>query len=113
MSSLLQEQQKNNIPATGDVRGEFFDGTKWVKTGEEFMDVSSNTDILKKVIEVAEQEKKTGANKKYDGNDLSSACDEYGIAAESWSEIIRYEDGFNSALSLIKSYCEEQLLDNK
>jgi hypothetical protein len=37
-------------------------------------------------------------SKPYDGNDLESACDHYGIAADSWSEIIRFEDGHDSAL---------------
>lgn len=36
--------------------------------------------------------------KDYDGNDLKTACDEYCIGAENWTEIIRYEDGYSSAL---------------
>jgi hypothetical protein len=33
----------------------------------------------------------------YDGNSLPSACDHYCIAAESWAEIIRFEDGLRQA----------------
>lgn len=37
-------------------------------------------------------------SKQYDGNNLESACDHYAIAANSWEEIIRYEDGHDAAL---------------
>ena len=35
--------------------------------------------------------------KDYDGNDLKSACDAHGVAADSWSEIIRFEQGYDLA----------------
>lgn len=37
----------------------------------------------------------------YDGDDLEAASDKYGIAVESWTEIIRYEDGVDAAFSII------------
>jgi hypothetical protein len=39
----------------------------------------------------------------YDGNNLESACDKYHIAADSWTEIIRFEDGMNHALDSAKA----------
>ena len=44
-----------------------------------------------------------GNAKGYDGNDIRSASKHYNIAAESWAEIIRYEDGYNNALSDLKT----------
>lgn len=40
--------------------------------------------------------------KGYDGDALGEASDYYGIAAENWSEIIRYEDGHDSAISSLQ-----------
>lgn len=48
-------------------------------------------------------------DKGYDGNDLKSAADFYGIAAESWAEIIRFENGHNSALNEISSLLDEAI----
>lgn len=50
-------------------------------------------------IERGEKIQEKIGNKHYDGNDLSTAEDYYGLSAESWSEIIRLEDGHRMATS--------------
>ncbi len=49
-----------------------------------------------------EKEKVHGRIKNYDGNLLATASEHYNIAAETWAEIIRYEQGFNAALTRIQ-----------
>lgn len=53
---------------------------------------------LEEVIKKNLPEKKSKKNQGYDGNNLESANDCYGISASGWSEIIRFEDGYNEAL---------------
>lgn len=48
-------------------------------------------------------------NKTYDGNSLRSAGDHYGIAAESFTEIVRYEHGFNAALDQAAAILQDQM----
>lgn len=40
---------------------------------------------------------------KYDGNDLRKACKEYGIGANNWTEVVRFEMGNNFALDQLNS----------
>lgn len=64
--------------------------------------------LMESKIGEIETYKKNFANKGYNGNDLESACDYYGIAAEDWSEIIRYEDGYNMAIANVLSLLRGQ-----
>lgn len=65
---------------------------------------------VKELIVKMEGLRKTTRNKKYDGNDLKSAGDAYYIAADTWSEIIRYEDGFNAAIDSSISLVREHFI---
>jgi hypothetical protein len=59
---------------------------------------------LKQQLEEIESEIEGEKPKRdYDGNNLESACDKYHIAADSWTEIIRFEDGMNHALDSAKA----------
>lgn len=64
------------------------------------------TSLLSKLE--AEARKKQTNRKNYDGNNLESASDYYEIGAKTWDEVIRYENGYNQALSdilsLLQSY---------
>ena len=64
----------------------------------------SNLKVLEAVREEVSWIKKR-ANKKgnYNGNELRTAEDYYGISASSWVEIIRYEEGINKVLTEIDS----------
>jgi len=56
--------------------------------------------ILKQAAEALEETLRLGVKPKpYDGNDLQTANDYYHIAAQDWSEVIRYESGYDSALT--------------
>ena len=54
---------------------------------------------LKEAAGELERIKTTNKAKPYDGNDLESACDAYDCAFTNWGEVIRYEDGYNSAIT--------------
>jgi len=40
----------------------------------------------------------------YDGNNLEEANKHFCIAADDWQEIVRFEDGFNLAIRLLKDF---------
>lgn len=54
---------------------------------------------MDEVVKIAEGMARVGKIRQYDGNDIKSAGDAYNIAAESWDEIIRFEDGYRFAIS--------------
>ena len=90
------------------------DMVKFVMLSQEKIKLHFRLSHLKELETRAERlkgEKKTSKNKKYDGNDLNSACDVYGIAAQNWAEIIRFEDGYNFALQEELSLVEREILE--
>jgi hypothetical protein len=66
------------------------------------------------IISLAEGAKFRNNPKGYDGNNLEDASNYHGIAAETWAEIIRHEDGHDAALSDLTSQIRERYLaDNR
>ena len=63
------------------------------------------TNLHKKV----EALKNTVKTRNYDGNNLKSAGDFYGIAASNWEEIIRFEDGYNYAIFNVLEKLNQEL----
>lgn len=55
--------------------------------------------LIGEVEEEIKKEKISGKPKKYDGNNLKSVMGVYPMSANSWEEVIRYEDGHDAALS--------------
>lgn len=52
-------------------------------------------------------------SKNYNGNDLDSANDFYGVAANNWSEIIRFEQGINETVLKIWHIIQEAITNKK
>lgn len=63
--------------------------------------------LLQAEIEKWDKEFTFNKKKPYDG--LESANDYYGISAESWAEIIRYENGLDAKNAEIISHLKEQI----
>ena len=51
---------------------------------------------------ILEEVEKMKLVRDYDGNNLQEACEKYCIGAETWIEIIRYENGYTAALYDLK-----------
>lgn len=66
-------------------------------------------EMLNKVDIINPRNKKKG----YDGNNLGSACDYYGIAADSWAEIIRYEHGQDHIISELRLSLQSKIKEWK
>lgn len=66
-----------------------------------------NSDIERVEREIEQLTKKYSKKGNYDGNELHTAEDYYGISAENWNEVIRLEDGARSALSDVLSIIKQ------
>lgn len=67
------------------------------------LDISLTREIITEALTSRDQQireviEKAKLVKDYDGNNLKEACRKYSIGAESWTEILRYEDGYNQAI---------------
>lgn len=77
-------------------------------------DASTPTSLISAIKKWAEEKKRKMGNHNYDGNNLRSAEDYYSISAESWSEVIRLEDGMNRIITDLLTYLnslEEEKVD--
>ena len=65
-------------------------------------------EALAEVREMCEKMYRYKWRNEYDGNDLESANAYYSLSAEYWAEIIRYEQGYDSALNDLLSSLQEK-----
>ena len=75
--------------------------------------ISSQISLLEAELERKKGMMKNITRDNYDGDDLNSAREYYGIWAITWDEIIRYEDGQSKVLEEDITYLTEQIAEIK
>ena len=70
--------------------------------------IKVNDKALLEIVRGACKERKLiGKERKYDGDNINSACAVYSHAFTNWGEVIRFEDGHDKALSDITTLLDK------